>query len=141
MQRTGRCLCGEISFSAQISGEIGACHCLQCQRWTGGGPLVVSDVWDLVIDGAETANVYHASQWGERGFCKTCGTNLFWRMQGSTISSLAVGLLDDQSDLRMTKEIFVDYRPSWMQPWPGAAQSTEAEEIAKFKAYQEGESS
>ena len=85
--------------------------------------------------GEDRIAAYHASAWGERGFCAACGTTLFWKMQDKTARSIAVGTLDDQSGLAVTEEIFVDHRPSWLRPWPGAVQSTEAEEKAKLDAY------
>lgn len=137
--RTGKCLCGAIRFRAEIGTDVQACHCTECQRWTGGGPLYSVAAQKLEIDGEESISAYHASEWGERGFCGTCGSPLYWRMQGRDISGVTPGLLDDQSGLRVTEEIFVDYRPDWVAPVPGAIQSTEAQEIAKFKAaYGEG---
>ena len=138
-RRTGKCLCGSITFSAEVNPEIGACHCTQCQRWSGGGPFIVAYVTDLEIEGEAQFGAYHASDWGERIFCKTCGSVISWRMQGKPTNAVSVGLLEDQSGLKLTEEIFVDYRPAWMPPFPGAAQSTEAEEMAKLKAYQERE--
>jgi len=35
--RTGRCLCGSVSFTAtDIVHHHHACHCDMCRRWTGG---------------------------------------------------------------------------------------------------------
>ena len=78
---------------------------------------------------------YHASEWGERTVCGTCGSTIYWKMQGKAPRTLAAGLLDDQSGMRVTEEIFVDYRPSWLPPFEGAAQSTEAQEIAKLEEF------
>jgi hypothetical protein len=128
--RTGRCLCGAVRVTARIAPEVQACHCVQCQRWTGGGPYLCVPVEGLEIEGSETIRVHHASTWGERAFCGVCGSTLYWRMQGHAIRSVAVGLLDDQTGLTVTEEIFVDHRPGWLPAWPGAAQKTEAEETA-----------
>lgn len=132
-QRSGQCLCGAVTFTAKVGTSIQACHCVQCQRWTGGGPYFAVEVEDLEMSGAETLKDYHASSWGERAFCGTCGSTIYWRMQGETPRTLAAGLLDDQSGLRVTEEIFVDYRPDWLPAFEGADQSTEAQEIAKLK--------
>lgn len=140
-RRTGRCLCGSVSYSANVAGEILACHCTQCQRWTGGGPLLSIDVSDTDVEGLEAAVSHFASDWGERVFCGTCGSTMWWKMRGGQISSVAAGTLDDQSGLSVTREIFVDYRPGWLPPFPGASQSTEAEEMAKLQDYLAGEKS
>ena len=134
-KRSGHCLCGAVTLRAEISGAIQACHCVQCQRWTGGGPYLAAAANDVRISGGEKLAAYHASEWGERAVCRTCGSTVYWTMQGKPPDSVAVGLLDDQSGLHVGEEIFVDYRPSWLPPFEGAAQSTEAEQIAKFDAF------
>ena len=136
--RTGQCLCGAVSFTASVDAGIQACHCQQCQRWTGGGPLYSVRVKDLEIVGADQVMAFHASDWGERGVCATCGSTLYWKSRGEPISFLTAGLLDDQSSLSVTEEIFVDYRPDWLAAVPGASQSTEAQELAKLQEYLAG---
>ncbi|MEM8657161.1 MAG: GFA family protein, partial [Pseudomonadota bacterium] len=137
--RTGGCLCGKVRFTAKVKPEINACHCTHCQRWTGGGPLFTVTVEDLEITGGAEIRPYHHSTWGERSVCGTCGATLYWKMQGRPIATVAAGLLDDQTGLTVTSEIFVDDRPPWLPPWPGAEQSTEAQEMAKLSAFLEGE--
>ena len=46
-QRTGQCLCGAVTFTADVGDGVLACHCTQCQRWTGGGPYLCVSVSDL----------------------------------------------------------------------------------------------
>lgn len=138
-ERTGRCLCGAVQFRGDVAPSIQACHCVQCQRWTGGGPLLSVRVEGLEMTGETCITAYHASDWGERAFCGTCGATLYWRMRGKPVSYLAVGLLDDQSGLTVTEEIFVDQRPGWLPAWDGATQSTEAEEQAKLQKFLAGE--
>ena len=127
----GRCLCGAITIRGEVDPDMLACHCNQCQCWTGGGPLLSVSVSNLEVSGGESVAAYHASAWGERCFCATCGATLYWELQGQPIRSVAAGLLDDQSRLRVTHEIYVDQRPPWLAPFEGATQSTEAEELAK----------
>ena len=134
-QKTGQCLCGKVRFTADVDNNFLACHCVQCQRWTGGGPLFSANATNVEVDGGEVTHAYQASDWGERVVCSSCGSTLWWKMQGKPVSSVAVGLLDDQSGMQLTEEIFVDYRPDWLSPFEGASQSTEAQEIEKFKAY------
>ena len=140
MTRTGQCICGAVRFTCRLKHtEMHACHCTQCQRWRGGGPLINVSIETLDIEDETTVSEYRASTWGSRCFCRQCGLTLFWKMQGKAPKSLAVGLLDDQSGLTMKNEIFVDYRPCWLPVWADADQSTEAQEFAKLKDYLEGE--
>ena len=139
-QKTGQCLCGAVSFTATVGSEIQACHCRQCQQWTGGGPLYSTRARDIEITGEENIAAHHASEWGERAVCRICGSTLYWRMQGRPVEFVAAGLLDDQSGMSVTEEIFVDYRPDWLAPIEGAAQSTEAQAMAKLEEFLAGES-
>lgn len=135
-RRTGQCLCGAVKIRVTLPGaSIQACHCTQCQRWTGGGPLFSVRAKDLEIEGEAAVATYRASAWGERAFCATCGSTLWWRMQGRPIAYITAGLLDDQSGLTVTQEIFVDHRPGWLPEWAGATQSTEAEELAELHKF------
>ena len=135
-KRTGQCLCGAVKVSGDISKpEIQACHCVQCQRWTGGGPYLAIELHNLEIEGGNNIHAYHASAWGERGNCATCGTPIYWRMQGKTPRTIALGLLDDQSGMTLSQEIFTDHRPDWLPEAQGASQSTKAQEQAKLATY------
>jgi len=119
--------------------NITACHCGQCRRWTGGGPYFSTSVTDPKIEGEKHIALYAASEWGERGYCRHCGTTLFWKMKGKPIHNLAAGLFDDQTYLSVKQEIFVDRRAPWQGAWDGAKHSTEAQEFAKRDAALEGD--
>lgn len=134
-RRTGKCLCGGVGFRADTDDTIQACHCVQCQRWTGGGPLFTVRATNIEVTGEANTASYFASEWGERVFCKVCGSTLWWKMKDKPTAGVVAGLLDDQSGLTVAEEIFVDHRPGWLPPFDGATQSTEAEEMAKLDAY------
>jgi hypothetical protein len=139
--KTGQCLCGAVTLRTRLrEPTVLACHCQQCQRWTGGGPLFTVRVEDLEIDGIENIATYRASDWGERAFCRVCGSTLYWKMQAGAVSGIAVGLLDDQSDLSVAMEIFTDHRPGWLPEWGSAGQKSEAEMHAQLEAHLKRES-
>ncbi len=141
-QRDGKCLCGAVRVSGTFEDTLTACHCTMCQTWTGGGPLyAVRVTGSLEITGEDAMQSHHASAWGERVFCGTCGTNLWWKMQGKSVAFVAPGLFAGQDGLTLTEEIFVDHRAAWMAKAQDASQSTEAEEMAKFAAYMKGQNS
>lgn len=132
-----QCLCGAVSFEAEIlKPEVQACHCGQCQRWTGGGPLYAMRVGDVSVTGEENIQTYHASGHGERAFCRVCGSTLYWKMQGGQIAFLSPGLFDALPEgTRLTEEIFVDCRAGWLPPVEGAAQHDEAEMQQQLQDY------
>lgn len=132
----GQCLCGAVSFAAEtVSDEVEACHCNECQRWTGGGPLYSVRADGVVVTGGENIRRYNHSAWGERATCAVCGSTLFWNIQGRKISFLALGVIDDRKSKKVKTEIFIDHRPDWLPPHPGALQRTEAEMVADLNAY------
>lgn len=128
-----------MRFKGDVQETAQACHCTQCQRWTGGGPLFAVRVRDLDLTGAENIHSYAHSDWGDRAVCQTCGSTLYWKLQDRSIAFVALGLLDDQSGITVTEEIFVDFRPDWFPPFEGAAQRTEAEMKAQLAAFLEKE--
>jgi len=134
--RTGQCLCGAVRLRATLAGRtVQLCHCRQCRRWTGGGPLASVRVSDLDVTGRDGVARYRASAWGERVFCPTCGSTLWWQMQGRAVAFVAVGLFDDQTGLEVGQEIFVDHRPGWLPAHAGAEQRSEAQELAALHAF------
>jgi hypothetical protein len=84
-----------------------------CRKW-GGGPLMAFDCGtDVAIEGEENVSVYNSSDWAERGFCKQCGTHLFYRIKESQQYVLPVGLFDEDKRLTFEDQIFIDEKPSF----------------------------
>lgn len=135
---TGRCLCGTVRYSARLKNrEVAACHCSMCRRWTGGPLLALEAQDDVTFENAAQIGSYRASQWGERGFCRNCGTALFWRMQDGAHVALPVGTLDDDSQLRFTSEIFIDEKPAYYEFANTTIKLTGQQVFEMFSAEQE----
>ncbi len=80
MEHRGSCLCGAIAF--EVKGELpapDACHCTKCRKHSGH-VLAGSDVKReaLTIHGVESLTWYQSSEKVRRGFCRTCGSSLFF---------------------------------------------------------------
>ncbi|GHE22006.1 GFA family protein [Halomonas urumqiensis] len=110
----GACLCGAVRIAASPkSDKFGACHCSMCRKW-GGGPLfAVECEADMQLEGAENVATFGSSEWAERGFCKQCGTHLFYRLKEGGHVAIPVGLLDDHRPWRFAEQIFIDQKPSY----------------------------
>lgn len=112
MTATGSCLCGAVRFSADnVDSEVHACHCSKCRHWSGG-PAFAVGVGSVKFEGEDHIRRYESSAWGERGFCGTCGTNLFFRLKEADHYLMTMGNFDDQSAFRLVGEIYVDEKPS-----------------------------
>ena len=128
----GRCLCGAITFHANAtSSDVGACHCTMCQRWAAG-PLLALDIdpASLAVGGEDNLGVYLSSGWGERCFCKKCGTALFWRSRDGRHAVVSAGALNDKSGLNFASKIFTDEKPSYYEFANKTAEMTGPEFIA-----------
>ena len=107
--KTGSCLCGGVKY--QISGEmrpIVACHCSQCRKTSGNfvAATRVAKV-DLTFDSMTTLKWFKSSDEAERGFCGTCGSNLFWQRQIGENISITAGTIDPPTGLHIAQHIFV----------------------------------
>lgn len=132
-QRSGRCLCGGVTFTFHAdTSHVGTCHCSKCLRWSAGPFLGVEGATDLKIENEAQLAVYKSSQWGERCFCKTCGSILFWRTQDGSVTVVSAGALDDDSGLTLTSQIFMDEKPDYYDFANDTEKLTGAEFMAKY---------
>lgn len=67
---------------------------------------------DTRFEGEENITVYDSSEWAERGFCKQCGSHLFYRLKHSGMYEIPMGLFDDTEGLEFKRQIFIDEKPS-----------------------------
>jgi len=106
---TGSCLCGAVRFRTRgaLRGVV-YCHCSQCRRQSGHfyAATNVGDA-DVEIEGRETINWYAASGEARRGFCRVCGSVLFWKRNHADEISIMAGAFDKPSSLRGECHIFV----------------------------------
>ncbi len=102
---TGSCLCGAVNYT--VSGELRpviACHCTQCRKTSGHHVAATSAPRDSVAISGEVA-WYASSDSARRGFCPTCGSNLFWDGAGANLSIFA-GTLDGATGLNIAGHIY-----------------------------------
>jgi hypothetical protein len=106
---TGSCLCGAIRF--EIRGalrDVVVCHCGQCRRQHGAPPSYTSAEWSQVtLRGDKHLKWYQSSARARRGFCRVCGSSLFWEPVGEGRISISAGCLDKPTGLRTVRHIFV----------------------------------
>lgn len=132
---SGKCLCGAVSFTGQVkSHDVSVCHCSMCNRWSGGLLMFVDAVGAPTFEGRDNIGLYRSSEWGERGFCKVCGSSLFWKLVGEDRYTLSAGCLDDQSPLHFALEIFIDDKPGHYTFANDTVKQTGEEAAATFTA-------
>lgn len=143
--RQGGCLCGAVRFEAALTAlEYGACHCEMCRRWTGSALLgITTPESNVTWHGAQHIAKAQTSAWAERGWCRDCGSNLYFRVTADSPYKgdieLPIGLLDDASGLTMTNEIYIDHKPdSYAYAGDGRKTMTRQECVEKFSLLDEG---
>jgi hypothetical protein len=115
---TGRCLCGAVRY--EVRGplrDVLICHCEECRRWHGhASAFTAARREDLAVDDERAlrwidgpASDAHA----RRGFCRECGSSLFWDAPGRETISIAAGTLDGHTGLRVAGHIYVSERADY----------------------------
>ncbi len=137
-EKSGKCNCGAVAFKATPkNGDVGVCHCSKCRRMAAG-PFFALDCGDTVkFESEESVGVYNSSEWAERGFCKQCGSVLFWRTKDRAVNIVSVDAFDDPIDLTLDHEVFIDEKPGYYSFAEKAKQMTGQECFEQFAAEQE----
>jgi hypothetical protein len=130
----GRCLCDAVAFAGRGAPEVKACHCQMCRRWHGG-PAVSANFSEgiVVTTGADGVSWYRSSAWAERGFCRVCGSTLFYRLV-ENLSELSgeAGQFELPTGLRIVEHFFIDEKPDYYDFADNAPRLTGAEVFARY---------
>ena len=130
----GSCLCGAVQISAKaMSHKMGACHCSMCRKWSGG-PFLSTDCGSEVnFQGEEHIAIYDSSEWAQRGFCKKCGTHLFYLLKTPKQYMIPIGIFDKATTLHFDHQIFIDEKPDYYSFADDTHNMTGAEVFALYK--------
>lgn len=113
----GHCLCGAVSYS--VSGELRPviyCHCEQCRRTSGHFVAATAcKLSELTIGGEDRISWYQSSPTAKRGFCRDCGSNLFWQPTGGDYMSIWAGSLNRPTGLKTSRHIYVHMASDYYQ--------------------------
>lgn len=112
--RTGKCMCGKIAFEFGLDDDHAhACHCGQCRSWSGHfwASIIAPFATLKFTSGEDQLGWFASSDIARRGFCKNCGSALFWH--GEKLEdykdriAIAMGAIDDTSGISLSEHIFV----------------------------------
>jgi len=130
--RTGQCMCGKVKYEAETEDRVSVCYCKMCQRWASGMFMGVPTNGFKVTEGADHLSIVKSSEWAERAFCSTCGSNIYYHAPEHGHPSVAFGSLDDTSGLRPRIQFFYDRKPDGISLNADTKTLTEAECMAFF---------
>lgn len=107
---TGGCLCGAVRY--ELHGplrKVVYCHCEQCRK-TSGHFVAATAVDHEYLRLTEDAGLtwYQSSGIARRGFCKTCGSSLFWSPSHGKYVGIMAGALDAPTGLTSREHIHVE---------------------------------
>lgn len=133
MGKTGRCLCGAITY--ELTGDVLAtavCHCDHCQRQSGGAFSVnlVAHKSQLAVAG-ELAVFEDRGESGEavfveRCFCGSCGSPIYSElMERDGLIAVKAGTLDDRSDVSPGIQAWCDHKQPWVDLETAVSMATE----------------
>ncbi|EWG51423.1 hypothetical protein FVEG_10395 [Fusarium verticillioides 7600] len=132
MALTGSCMCGAIAYKSDSDAAITAlCHCIDCQKWTGGAftsnAVVAESDFSVTKGSPKQYDVTGASgKINHHFFCGDCGSSLYTRldvMPGNII--IKAGGLDNGKanlDNKINVEFYCRDRVSYLQAAEGAKQ-------------------
>jgi len=113
----GGCLCGAVRYAARGPlRDVVNCHCGMCRRAHGAfGAYTQACKSDVAIDGGEALGWYASSDAARRGFCRVCGSTLFWDAPDADTIAIAAGSLDMPTGLKTVGHIFVADRADFYE--------------------------
>lgn len=104
----GRCECGKVQFDVEALREtVTICHCSQCRRTSGHLWASTHAPYDRVeFLESEGLEWFASSDVAKRGFCKYCGSSLFYRMNDEDGIGIAAGCIDNPTGMHIGKHIY-----------------------------------
>ncbi len=127
MPKTGKCLCGQVSYELNAQPMVTAvCHCKNCQRQAGSAfsVVVVAPSSGVEITG-ELKTYEDTADSGarlERQFCPNCGSAMFSRQPSSPETIIIkAGTLDDTNWLKPVAHVWCASAQPWVDIPAGVA--------------------
>ncbi|MEC7524044.1 MAG: GFA family protein [Myxococcota bacterium] len=120
MTHRASCLCGAVRV--EVEGDLpppDACHCVNCRKHSGH-VLAATDVprENVTVHGEEHVGWYTSSEKVRRGFCKTCGSTLFFdpldQVKNPWIA-ISMGAFDTPTRTRLKMHIFVSQKGDYYE--------------------------
>jgi len=117
---SGGCQCGAVRYHAsEMLDSAHLCHCRMCQKAVGNiFAALVAAPREAVVWTRGTPARFRSSEHVDRGFCRDCGTPLFYEnVQGERIN-FTIGSLDRPQDFPPLGNMGNEARMPWFDTLP-----------------------
>lgn len=122
MKIDGGCLCGQISYKAEVNLEkVTICHCTDCQTLSGSAFRIGAAIPDtdfILCSGEPKAFIKTADSGAKRvqAFCPNCGTQIYSTSvgEGPKILRLRVATARQRYDLPPKSQGWIRSAQSWL---------------------------
>ena len=110
---SGGCICGKVRYLIKAKpDDVIACHCRKCRKMSGhvfAATAVPRDAFEMT----ETSGLtwYQSSATSRRGFCKHCGSSLFFDHGKNEPMGIAAGSFDQDPPMKLAASYL--YRRRW----------------------------
>jgi hypothetical protein len=143
---TGGCQCGAVRYALYSAPErAGICHCRMCQKAVGGPFTTWANVRAENFAWTRgTPGTFRSSSAAERGFCRRCGTPLYFayiKRPGSI--SMSVGSLDTPEAVTLSQVEGIEGRwasfdPATLARLPAhrTGEAGEPEDLSRIASFQ-----
>jgi hypothetical protein len=119
VRATGGCLCGKVRY--EVHSELMPvinCHCSKCRRFHGHvGAYSAIRREHLILVEVSGLKWYRSVQdetpGVHRGFCKECGSSLFWDPKGKPNISIAAGSIDPPTGLETERHVWLSQKSDY----------------------------
>lgn len=135
---TGGCLCGAVQY--EVRGplrDVVNCHCSMCQRLHGGfGPHSKARKINISVTKSDGLAWYRSSDIAQRGFCRVCGSGLFWEPFELDATGIIAGTLDGPTGIKTIGHIFVGEKADYYaigDELPSYEASSHGELVSDYK--------
>jgi hypothetical protein len=123
----GSCLCGAVRFEVTSALKApDACHCTKCRK-TSGHYFASTDIpkASLSVAGGENVTWFQSSEKVRRGFCRICGSPLFFDPPHRDWIGVAMGAFDEPTGTHLEMHIFVADKGDYYDIRDGLPQSAQ----------------
>lgn len=123
MKIDGGCHCGKISYEAEVDpGNVGICHCTDCQQLTGTAfRVTVSAKGDdfRILTGEPRVYIKTTADSGNhraQAFCGDCGSHLFVTSVGEApkVYGIRVGSSRQRRELMPSRQVWKKSALDWL---------------------------